>query len=60
LIDILYNLRKLRILDISANENDDISPLFGLPKLEYVNIMNNPVPKSQIKTLRNNDILVIE
>jgi Leucine-rich repeat (LRR) protein len=59
LIDVLYNLRKLRFLDISDNDIDDLSPLFGLPGLEFVNLLNNPVPKYQVDILRQNDVVVI-
>lgn len=58
-IDALDNLSKLRTLDLSGNEINDISPLFNLERLEYVNLVGNPVPKAQIKLLKQKEILVM-
>ena len=58
-IDALSNLIKLRVLDLSGNLVDDISPLFALEHLEYVNLIGNPVPKSQIDFLEKKGIIVM-
>jgi Leucine-rich repeat (LRR) protein len=49
----------LRILDLSLNEIDDISPLFGLEHLEYVNLFGNPVPPGQIVQLKDSGCTVL-
>ncbi len=58
-IDGISNLISLRDLDISGNQVDDISPLFALENLEYVNLIGNPVPKSQIDQLKAKDVIVM-
>jgi Leucine-rich repeat (LRR) protein len=46
-------LKKLKSLDLSNNFIDDLSPLFKLPNLEYINIKGNKVKKGQIDELIN-------
>jgi hypothetical protein len=58
-IDSLSFAKDLRILDLSNNKVDDISPLFTLDRLEYVNILGNPVPDQQIRFLRSRGIVIV-
>ena len=58
-INALDNLIHLRILDISGNQVNDITPLFNLENLEFVNLIGNPVPSSQIDSLRAKGVLVM-
>lgn len=58
-IDALGFMKHLRIADLSYNQIDDLSPLFGLSDLEYVNILGNPVPEDHIRILRQRGVVVI-
>jgi Leucine-rich repeat (LRR) protein len=58
-VDALSNLNKLRVVDLSNNCIDDLSPLFELPNLEYVNVTGNHVPREHISTLKRNSVLVV-
>ena len=51
-VDALSGLVNLRVVDLSLNDIDDVSPLFELEHLEFVNLVGNPVPVSQIEKLR--------
>ena len=57
-IDALFNLKKLRILDLSGNQIDDISPLLQLENLEYVNLVGNKVPRNQIDSMLQKNVIV--
>lgn len=59
IIDATINLADLAQLDLSFNEVDDLTPLFRLQKLEYVNLLGNPVPKEQIELLKKKGIIVV-
>lgn len=59
IIDATINLADLTQLDLSFNEVDDLTPLFRLQKLEYVNLLGNPVPKEQIELLKKKGIIVV-
>jgi Leucine-rich repeat (LRR) protein len=59
-IDALDNLINLRILDLSGNYINDITPLTELENLQFVNLIGNPVPASQIESLRAKGILVMD
>ena len=52
-IDSLEYLTKLKELNLANNRIRDIEPLFSLENLESVNLVGNPVPKRQIKKLRD-------
>lgn len=58
-IDAVSNLIKLRVIDISNNAVDDLSPLFELPDLEYVNVVGNPVPHKHKEFLKGRGVLVV-
>ena len=58
-IDALSSLVNLRMVDLSLNEIDDISPLFGLEHLEYANLLGNPIPSGQITKLKDLGCTVI-
>ncbi|GAA4836531.1 leucine-rich repeat domain-containing protein [Algivirga pacifica] len=58
-IDDLRNLIHMRALDISGNMVTDLSPLFGLYRLEYANVMDNPVPREQVEYLRDHGVRVV-
>jgi Leucine-rich repeat (LRR) protein len=45
-------MSNLRILDLANNNIDDITDLNFLNKLEFINLINNPVPEDQIVELR--------
>jgi Leucine-rich repeat (LRR) protein len=59
LIDALSNLRVLQVLDISFNDVDDLSPLFDLNHLSYLNVMGNRVPSWQLEKLQLKGITIV-
>ena len=59
LIETLGNLTNLRVIDISGNEIDDLTALYELGKLEYLNVIGNNIPNEQIETLKEKEILVM-
>ena len=58
-VDSLAGKNYLRRIDVSFNQIEDISPLLTLRKLEYLNVVGNPIPKSQIDEFRSRGVLVI-
>ena len=59
LIDALYSLSVLQVLDISFNDVDDISPLFELNYLSYLNVMGNRIPAWQLEKLQLQGITIV-
>lgn len=47
------------MFDLSGNQIDDISPILNLGKLEYVNLIGNPVSEIQIIALKAWGVLVM-
>ncbi|HLP18100.1 MAG TPA: leucine-rich repeat domain-containing protein [Bacteroidota bacterium] len=58
-VDALEYMKYLRIVDLSNNDIEDISPLFDLEHLEFVNIVGNRVPESQISVLEKKGVMII-
>ena len=58
-VDVLSALKNLRTIDISFSSVKDISPLFELPKLEYLNLIGTQAVKKQIDILVNKGVMVI-
>jgi len=50
-IDEISNLTNLKSLYLADNPIDDISPLFALEKLEYIDLRENKIDPEQIKIL---------
>ena len=50
----------LQVLDISFNDVDDLSPLFELNHLDYLNVVGNRVPDWQVEELRARGVTVID
>jgi len=59
LIDSLSNLTVLQVLDISLNDVDDLSPLFDLNHLSYLNVMGNRIPSWQLEKLHLKGVTVV-
>ena len=59
LIDAVSNLIVLQVLDISYNDVDDLSPLFELSHLSYLNVMGNRIPAWQLEKLQLNGVTVV-
>jgi Leucine-rich repeat (LRR) protein len=47
------------VLDISFNDVDDISPLFELNYLSYLNVMGNRIPAWQLEKLQLQGITIV-
>jgi Leucine-rich repeat (LRR) protein len=47
------------VLDISYNDVDDLSPLFELNHLSYLNVMGNRIPDWQLETLQLKGITLV-
>jgi Leucine-rich repeat (LRR) protein len=58
-VDWCETLSHLKWLDLSFNQISDVTALLDLRLLEYVNLVGNPVSPAQIKSLQNNQVLVI-
>jgi len=58
-IDAISRLEYVSQLDLSFNMIRDISPLFELARLQFVNLMGNPVPAGQIDFLRDKSIIIV-
>ena len=52
--------RNIRTLDLSNNNIIDITPIFELPNLEYINLIGNNIPEVQINYLERPEIMVIK
>lgn len=59
LVDVLSNLTVLQVLDISFNDVDDLSPLFDLTHLSYLNVIGNRVPAWQLEKLQLKGVTVV-
>jgi Leucine-rich repeat (LRR) protein len=59
MIDPLSNLIVLQVLDISYNDVDDLSPLFDLSHLSYLNVMGNRIPAWQLEKLQLKGVTVV-
>jgi len=60
LIDALSNMVVLQVLDISFNDVDDLSPLFDLKHLNYLNVIGNRIPAWQLEKLQENGVTVVK
>lgn len=58
-IDALGFLPDLRVLDLANNQIADVSILYELKCLEFVNLLGNPVPMSQINHLKKLGVVVV-
>ncbi len=60
MVDSLSNMIVLQVLDISFNDVDDLSPLFELSHLSYLNVMGNRVPAWQLEKLQLMGVTIVE
>ncbi len=58
-IDGLNELPFLRVVDLSNNDVDDLSPFFEVESLEFLNVMGNRIPSWQLEKLSLDGVAVV-